>query len=303
LFHLVHDRIRPAAGAEVTVETNPGTASPDLLSSLKELGVTRLSIGVQSFSDRLLSRLGRSHDAAAAVTAFRQARSAGFGSVGIDLIYGIPDQTAAEWDHTIDAALTLGPDHLSLYALSIDPGSRLDALVRKGSVAPPDDEATAAMFGAAQHRVQDAGYVQYELSNFAKPSHACRHNLHYWDRGEYLGLGPSAWSFIGDRRWSNIPDVREYIERMHSGRPVTGEEEILGPGQARSERLLLGFRRTDGLDLAALVSAHGRRTRFSLKRQIDELSRNGFVETREGRLRLTSRGMLVSNEIIARLLP
>jgi oxygen-independent coproporphyrinogen-3 oxidase len=303
LFHCIGGLVRPAQEIEVTVETNPGTVTPAKLAFLKQLGVTRLSIGVQSFSDELLHRLGRRHHAHEAVTAVRLAKKAGFDTVGIDLMYGIPGQTADEWKDTIDNALALSPEHLSLYSLSIDEGSRLASLVRSGRFTLPDDDVAAGMYETAKHRVQEEGFRQYELSNFSLPSHECRHNLHYWDRREYIGLGPSAWSFIGDRRWANIPDVRQYIDRLRRAEPVIHQQDVVNDQQAAAESLFLGLRRTAGVDLVRYTGRLGEAAVDVLGERISTLSACGLVEIVQGRLRLTDRGMLLSNEAMARLLP
>ena len=303
LFQMITDRIPLDGSEEVSVEMNPRTASYSKLSCLKELGVDRISIGVQSFSDRILKELGRPHSAEDAFNAIELVRAAGFRSIGIDLIYGIPGQTEREWLDTVETALSVGPQHLSLYNLSVDEGSRFADLARSGSLALPDEDAAARMYESSRLQVIDAGYEQYELSNFALQSHACRHNLHYWDRGEYVGLGPSAWSFIGDRRWMNISDLSSYVDRLRRGLPVATDAETISAEQADSERMFLGLRRTRGYDLTAHAALYRDRERTAIQQEIDQLFKNGLIELAPGGHRLTARGILLSNEIMERLIP
>lgn len=289
--------------AEVSMEMNPGTANDAKLSLLRTLGVTRVSIGVQSFSDRLLTILGRQHTSADAVAAVRLAKAAGLPSVGIDLLYGIPGQSRDEWRATIDVALELRPDHLSFYALSLEQGSRFLVRAEEGDFALPDDECVAEMYEFARRCVLEAGYAQYELSNFALPSHACRHNQHYWNRGEYLGLGPSASSFVSRRRWTNVRSVGTYIDLLRQGRSVMADEELVTFMQAASERLFLGLRKTEGIDLKEYLEHYRSHDWPMFAEQIRLLSNAGLILNEDGRLRLSARGMLMSNEVMARLIP
>lgn len=304
LFSMIRTHLAPDFPQEVSIEMNPGTASSVKLELLKLLGITRLSIGIQSFDNELLCRLGRTHTAEGAQEAFRMARNAGFESIGLDLIYGIPGQRLDEWRETLTTAIALGPEHVSLYCLSLDEGSRLAADVRAGRLSLPSDDRTADIYETSRRKLLAAGYEQYELSNFARPSHACRHNLHYWKRGEYLGFGPSAWSFLGNRRWMNVRDLRNYTERSEAGSPLVGEEETISASQAAAERLFLGLRMTEGISLPELAWKFDQRSqRISLEDRIRSLAAGGLVTTVDGRLRLTPRGMLVSNEVMEHLTP
>ncbi len=300
LLTQVHERLPQQEDRECTVEANPESASFGKLSLLRDMGVNRLSLGIQSLSDQDLVLLGRPHTSREGMDAFENARRAGFPSVGMDLIYGIPGQTQKEWENSLRGTIGLGPDHLSIYALSVDEGSRLAADLQAGRVAPPDDDVAAGMYESALDILAASGFEQYELSNFARPSHVCRHNSNYWDRGEYLGLGASAWSFIGSRRSRNIADLHAYQERIRDGEAVVDFEEDIGPEDAGVEALFLGLRRTTGIDLAAC--AEQLREQGFLKR-VNALIADGFVEVQRGRLCLTPRGMLLSNEAIERMLP
>ena len=194
-FPIIEDNV------EFSVEANPYTVTSEKLSFLLAQGVNRLSLGVQSFSDEILQTLGRLHTGEQAANAFRLARIAGFRNIGIDLIYGIPGQTVTHWEETLDAAIALNPEHVSAYSLSLDEGSQFLREAEAGRLTMPVDEVIAAMYERAVTKLNKEGYERYEISNFTLPGHECRHNMNYWDRGEYLGLGPGAWSFISGRRY------------------------------------------------------------------------------------------------------
>jgi oxygen-independent coproporphyrinogen III oxidase len=303
LFDLIEEHLSLTADAEITVESNPGTISTGTLDLLKERGVTRFSIGVQSFSDSVLASLGRTHSAGKAAAAVRAARAAGFGNIAIDLIYGIPGQTESQWQRTIEAALSLEPDHLSLYSLSLDEGSLLGRDARAGRFVLPDDEIVELMYGTAIRLLDRAGFRQYEISNFCVPGRECRHNCNYWDRGEYLGLGPGAWSFIDNRRSMAVANVIEYISRMTEGTSAVDTEEVLNREQSAAETLFLGLRRTAGIDLDHYGQLFGPDATNNLRKKIGKLEGSGLFQIENTRLMLTTRGFLLSNEAMASILP
>ena len=301
LFALLERRVRVHHIAEVTVEVNPAAAAPDVLQLLRRSGVTRLSIGVQSLADDVLAELGRVHTADQAVRAVRNAREAGFENIGIDLIYGVPHQTAEQWRTTLEEALRLAPEHLSAYCLSADAGSRLGEEVRTGAAALPGEEIAISMYRAAVQAIEGAGYRHYELSNFARPGQESRHNTNYWERGEYLGLGPGASSFLGNRRCANIPDVAAYCSRLQQGCSVAeGREELTGD-QAALEELLLGLRLTAGVDLGRYEERYGSERRDRLLLRVRELDPHRLLTIENGRLRLTDRGMVLAEEVLSRI--
>ncbi len=299
----LQERLLGGDERECTVEANPDSASSGKLHLLRALGFTRLSLGVQSFDDQELRLLGRQHTVRQAEDAFRSARQAGFPSVSMDLIYGIPGQDRISWERTLRRAVVLGPDHLSVYALTLDEGSRLADDVRHGRVATSDDELAAELYEQAVCLLAGEGYEQYELSSFARPSHACRHNMHYWDRGEHLGLGASAWSFLNGRRTRNISDLAAYTAGMQRGERIIDFEETVTKEEAAGESLMLGMRRTAGVDLAVCTGRFRDQDRQGIGARIEALSAEGLVEVRRGMLRFTPRGRLLANEVISRLLP
>jgi len=303
LFNLVEEHFGLAADAECTLEANPDTVSAKTLTLLKARGVTRLSIGVQSFDDSVLVSLGRPHTASGALTAVRAARAAGFGNVGIDLIYGVPGQTEEQWQRTLESSLSLEPEHLSIYGLSFDEGSRLSSEAKAGRVALPDEDVVARMYVTAAQRLAEAGYRQYEISNFCIPGRECRHNSNYWDRGEYVGFGPGAWSFIGNSRSATIANVSEYIARMTKGMNAVETTDVPDFDQAASEMLFLGLRRTTGMDLRHFEQLFGSDATDDLMKRIGKLDGSGLFKIDNSRLSLTMRGFLLSNEVLSALLP
>jgi len=303
LFCLINDHVQISQGAEITIEANPNTIDASKLVQLKHLGATRISIGAQSFSNSILTMLGRSHTAGQVIESVYAARSAGFESIGIDLIFGIPGQTEEQWLKTLEDACSLGPKHISAYGLSIDEGSRWYCDGRKGTIGPLDD-ASAAMYVSAIDTLHARGYHQYEISNFCIPGYECRHNVNYWDRGEYIGLGPASWSFIRNDRWANIDDTDQYISRLKNCCSPKDRNTIesVNRKQAAIERLFLGLRKTAGIDLACYGSLLGPEELDDLYERIRDLERRGLVKHQTGALQLTRQGMLLSNAVLAQMI-
>ena len=288
-----------APDAEVTLEANPETVTLARLEAFKAAGVTRLSFGVQSFRDEELVRLSRLHSAARATEAFQMARAAGFDNISLDLMMWLPQQSVAAWNESVDALIALGPDHASMYLLEIYPNAPLrDAMARGQWSQAPDDDA-ADMYLSGLDRMDNAGYVQYEISNVARPGRESRHNLKYWTDGEWVGLGCGAHSTRGGVRWKNLPATEEYISTVSSGSAPGCERRVLSADERLEEALFMGLRLTAGIDLHAVRARHG----------VDVWSRFGedlqpFVDAGvlnyDGRsVRMTREGMLVSNEVMA----
>ncbi len=293
-FHVSED-------AEITVEANPNSVTEENLAVLQERGVNRLSLGVQSFSAGILRTLGRLHTAAEAENSFHLARNAGFQNIGIDLIYGIPEQTMTQWEDAVDAAIRLRPEHLSIYSLSLDDGSLFKKKAEDGTLSLLDDDLAADMYEYAVALFERSGYRRYEISNFAIPGFECLHNLNYWERGEYLGLGPGAWSFISGRRYHNIADTGEYARRLAGGISVVADSERPGSEQASRETVLLSLRTVKGMDLGRYRKEYGPHLLKRLQTNMAPLVAAGLLEEKEGRVILTDRGILLSNEALARL--
>lgn len=298
----VHRHADLSEAVEMTVEANPNTLSPSKLALLLDGGANRLSLGVQSFDDDMLSWLGRIHTGEQAKRAFRSARDAGFANISIDLIYGVPGLTMERWYATLESALRLQPDHVSAYALSIDGGSMLQDDVRTGKVALPDDDTVALQYKALVTRLDREGLEQYELANFARPGAECRHNENYWARGEYLGIGPGAWSFLGERRTMNIADIGAYISLLDRSAPFVADAEVLNCAQAAVEVLMLGLRTRKGVDLGRYAARFGASAQDALSERVAALAPTGLYALTDGVLRLTDRGMLLSHDALARII-
>lgn len=239
-----------AEAAEITLEANPGALDSSHLPGYRAAGINRLSIGVQSFDDRELALLSRVHDAAEARAALAAARRAGFENLSLDLIFALPGQSLASWQRSLQLALDLGPEHLSLYSLTIEPETPLHREVAAGRLFPCDEELEREMLLASKETLEAAGYGHYEISNYARPGREARHNRHYWAGEPYLGLGPAAHSFSGDERWWNARDLHRYIREAAEGRIAPDGREQIGRTEAMGEMLLLGLRRAEGIDLA-----------------------------------------------------
>jgi oxygen-independent coproporphyrinogen-3 oxidase len=288
---------------EWTVELNPASVNPELLGTLRELGVNRLSIGVQSFNDDTLSRIGRRHSAAAACGAVHMAGDTGFDNTGIDLIAGLPGVSPDEWLQTLECAVSLGLKHLSVYALSLEPGTLLSQRASQG-LTIPDDDAQLAALEQAERVLSPAGFVRYELSNYALPGFECRHNLGVWRGNDYLGLGPAAASRIGYRRWTNTEDLADYIEALAENREPPRTREQLSAGDDAVERTVFALRLNEGLDPFADADRFpALRDRADLwEERLESLSRRGIAERGGRRWRLTERGREVCDAAIRELL-
>lgn len=277
--------------AEITIEANPESATAERLGVLREAGANRVSIGAQSFSDRVLRMLGRWHDAATTKNAVAAARSAGFANLNLDLIYGMPGETDDDWARSLDETIALEPDHVSCYALTIEGATQFGADVAGGRMPAPDEDVQAARYETALDALHTAGYAHYELSNWGLPA---RHNLVYWTQGEYIGLGAGAHSHLdGVRSW-NRKNPRTYVDDPTRAREG---EERLGGAAREAEWLQLRLRLIDGVDLREAEQRLGRELHIAA----GYLQENGLVAVDGERLRLTRRGMLLENQVAIRL--
>lgn len=302
LVDVLRGSFKVASKAEVTVEANPGTVDVDGMRTLGNAGVTRVSIGVQSLDDADLRWLGRAHSSRDALAAYHAARSARIGSVSIDLMRGLPGHTPESWGRTLERVVSLEPDHVSCYGLTVDEGTKLYAMQERGEFTLPDEDTQLALVDVTEEILGRHGLRRYEVSNWAKARHECLHNLNYWHNGAYLGLGAGAWSHVGGRRWGNVPDVREYMARIARGEEPLGESEELRGWEQAAETAMLGLRLVAGLrweDLAARIEPEQRqRLRLCLKELADE----GLVRFDNGVVGPTRRGLLLLNQVGVRLL-
>jgi putative oxygen-independent coproporphyrinogen III oxidase len=292
LIEHLRARFEVLPGAETTAEANPDTVDERSLATLRSIGITRLSLGVQSFDPAVLAALERVHPPESARGAYAAARAAGFDSVSLDLIYGASGEDEASWRRTLSEAVVLGPDHLSCYALTVEPSTPLGRKVALGLTPPPDPDLQADLYDIACGTLEEAGYRHYEVSNWARPGQESVHNLGYWERRPYLGLGAGAHSYRDGRRWWNVRPPGRYIELIGGGRPATGGEERLGPEEDRMEGLLLSLRQAAGAPAERLPAEAA-----------EDLVARGLATMAAGRLSLTDRGMLLANEVVLALAP
>lgn len=286
------------ADLEFTVEANPETVTPELAETLISGGVNRMSIGAQSFDPALLKQLERWHDPANVVRSVRILRDAGIDNLNLDLIFGIPTETTEQWKRDLDAALALEPEHFSCYGLMYEPNTALTKKLRQGSIARIEEDDEAAMYEATRARLTEAGYEQYEISNFARPGRACRHNLLYWRNENWWALGPSASGHVDGLRWKNVPRLGDYLARGPLS-PVVDVEQ-LDPTASIGEWLMLRLRMTAGIprqELDARLAANDAR-RDTIERFVND----GLLAWRDDALRFTNEGVLLADTVLSELM-
>jgi len=283
---------------EITMEVNPGDVSAEYFQQLHKRGINRLNIGIQSFNNSLLKFLGRRHSAEEAIAAMDAARQAGFDNIGIDLIYGVYGQNMKTWKETLNKALSFSPEHLSCYQLSLDEKTPLYKQYRKESVQLPAENEALDFFMTTSKILTNAGYIHYEVSNFARTdSLKSRHNMKYWRHAPYLGLGPAAHSFLDSRRWWNKADVKAYLNAVGEGKKPVDKSESLSTEQLAMEALFLSMRTKDGINLKQYKNRFGADILVDKKQVIDELMKNGLLVLKDGRLKPTLDGMAVADSL------
>ena len=290
-----------AGDTEITLEANPESASVEALQGFREAGINRLSFGVQSFHDAELRRLGRLHSSATARLAVARARAAGFNNLSLDLMMWLPGQSKADWLVSVEALIEVAPDHASLYLLEIYPNAPLkDEMARAGWSVAPDDDA-AEMYLEGLGRLDRAGYQQYEISNVARSAaRRARHNLKYWQEGEWIGFGCGAHSTYGRDRWRTLNSTVEYVDRIAAGADVRLDLRSLGPQERLEEALFMGLRLVDGLDLFAMRQRHDIDIWARYGQDLRPFAQAGLLVHEPGRrLALTRAGMLLANEVMS----
>ena len=292
------------ADAEVTIEANPGTLTREKLAGYRFAGVNRLSLGVQSFDDATLSLLGRIHTARQALDAFSAARGAGFANIGIDLIHSLPGQTPAMWRSALERATDLAPEHVSAYGLSIEEGTPFFRMEERGELPLPGEEEAAAMFRQTGETLGRSRFEHYEISNFARPGFRSRHNQVYWRRGNYLGFGAGAHSFLRTPgfgvRWKNPDVVAPYLVAVAGSLLPEEDRQLLALRDALSEAFFLGLRLLEGVDLSSLVCEFGPAVEEYFAAPIRELTGQGLLTESAGRLHLSSKAIIFANRVFSR---
>ncbi|MDQ3963070.1 MAG: radical SAM family heme chaperone HemW [Actinomycetota bacterium] len=298
---LILDAVRTTVGiapdAEITVEANPETVDEAYFEALLIAGFNRVSLGIQSLAPGVLAALGRTHSATRGLDALAAARSAGFADVNADLIYGSPWEKDGDWHRSLEGVIAAGPQHVSAYALTVEAGTPLATMVATGRVPDVDPDVQADRHVVADAVLGAAGYERYEISNWAKPGHACAHNLVYWCAGDYLGFGAGAHGHLDGTRYWNTRLPRDFIAAVTSGATTRAGEEHLHNDERAGEALMLGLRLSSGVDLVAFEARFGRPSIETRRLRIEALITSGLVELADRHLRLTARGTMLANEV------
>jgi oxygen-independent coproporphyrinogen-3 oxidase len=299
LLKAVMESLPVSPEAEITTEANPGTMDTRHLAVLREAGFNRISFGVQSFDPGLLKTLDRIHSADEGKNAVRAARDAGFENVSIDLMFALPRQAKSQWQATLDQAFALGTDHISLYSLIVEEGTGFYTLYRKGRLPLPDEDTAAEMFQMAIDSAEAAGFVQYEISNFARPGRECRHNVHYWRNEPYYGFGCGAVSYLDGSRCTRVKSPVKYAEMVDAGADLVIDCETSTPVDAMAETMMLGLRLTrEGIDCVRFAQRFGVDPRDRYAVDIDRFVERGLLEVEGDNLRLTKCGVFLANEVM-----
>ena len=296
LFNCLIDNFAISPSAEITVEANPRTLRRQGIETMVSSGVNRISIGVQSLNDAELKTLGRIHTAEDALGSIDLVKEAGITNFSIDLMYGIPGQTMDSWHKSISVAIAYSPSHISTYELTPEQNTPLSELISSGEIIMPDEELVLEMYNHAIDHFEGSGYEHYEISNFALPGFKCVHNLNCWNRGEYIGAGAGAHSFIGNVRSMNTKDLREYLKSLAEGKMPVLESATLLPVDIQKEYFFLGLRKMDGINIMK-----AKELGLDLLHAAKELLDEGLLDIKHGNVRLTRRGTVLSNSIIVRL--
>ncbi|MEK7279069.1 MAG: radical SAM family heme chaperone HemW [Nitrospirota bacterium] len=288
-------------GIEITIEANPDTLDKRTLEKLRHAWINRISIGVQSLSDKYLKLLGRSHDADRVRRIFKVCRSTGFKNISLDLIYALPDQRINEWLLTVREAISLSPEHISIYCLTIDKGTVLYDRLKKGQISPLSEEDQIEMYLAAAGMLEKAGYFHYEISNFCLPGRSSRHNMLYWDRGEYLAIGAGAHSYIGNSRFCNTDSIERYMAGIDSGH-TDNKEELLTVEDQFIDAVIFGLRKTEGIDLDDIRRRFDLDPLLTFRAEIEALITEDMITLSSSKLRLTRKGILLADHISQKFL-
>jgi oxygen-independent coproporphyrinogen-3 oxidase len=307
LFICLKDNFSFSPDIEITIEANPGTINESKINTLFSLGVNRLSIGIQSFNDNELKVLGRIHSSEDALSSIEMIKNAGINNFSVDLMYGIPGQTMESWRDSLLKASGGSPRHISTYELTVEEKTSLSRFIESGKVIMPEEDLILEMYNHAIDYLGGCGYKQYEISNFAIPGFECMHNLNYWERGEYIGAGAGAHSFINEIRSMNTKDIKSYIETLTEGKSVEMESIRLFPIEALKEFIFLGLRKIEGINInetPLFIPTLVRGDVGGCNSILDaskELTTEGYLEFDRGYLRLTRKGLVISNTVIVKL--
>ncbi len=298
IFDVLYRHYNISSDTEISIECNPGTLDKAKLDEFKKLPINRLSFGVQSFIDEELKYLTRIHTAEEAITSVKAAQDTGFDNINIDLIFALPNQSMQSWQYNLNKATELGTQHISAYSLIFEEGTALYTMRKNGKAKQADIELEQEMYEYTMEFLAKNGYIQYEISNYSKPGYECRHNLKYWTLEEYIAFGPSASSYIGDKRWTNVKNIGKYIELVDSGRDSYDFIETIDKDTSITEHIFLGLR-SKGVNYAEFQKRYNINFHEKYSSPIELLLKNGYAVTSSEKLSLTRKGYAVCDEIVA----
>ncbi len=302
IFDAIRECFVIAEDAEITIEANPGTVTREKLSAYRACGINRISFGLQSVKNEELQLLGRIHTYEAFTESYRLARACGFSNINVDLISAIPKQTVASWEETLQTVIRLKPEHISAYSLIVEEGTPFAKLYGKGCPKEqdlPDEDAEREMYYLTGKLLKEAGYHRYEISNYAKEGKECRHNIGYWERTDYLGVGLGAASLLDNVRYTNTTDLTEYLRYADWPDRLRRQKEVLSVTEQMEEFFFLGLRKTEGISLSEFEALYGEPLMVRYGEQIERLRQEGLLEVQGNRMRLTHRGVDVSNYVFS----
>ena len=297
LLHAIHRIVPLASNVEFTVEANPDGVSDEQLRVLKQWGVNRLSFGVQTFDDELLTRIGRTHTKETAIETIERAHELGFHNINIDLMYGLPTQTIAQLKETLQMTFSLPIQHVSAYSLIIEPKTVFYNLMKKNTLSLPSQEEEAYMYEIVMEQMEKHGYVQYELSNYAQKGLYSRHNMTYWNNEYYYGFGAGAHSYMNGVRYVNVGSIKKYIQLIEHGKLPYVDTHVVSKEEQMEEHMFLGLRKTEGVSKREFLARYGKTVHEVFSEAIARQKRNGLLEETDEAIVLTHRGKLLGNEV------
>lgn len=299
IFETLYNNYNISSDTEITIEANPGTLDTKKLAEFKNLPINRISFGVQSFIDEELKYLTRIHDSSHAISSIKSAQDAGFTNINLDLIFALPNQTPENWEYNLEKAVSLNTQHISAYSLIFEEGTPLFTMREAGKAKQADIELEQDMYEYTMDYMETNGYKQYEISNYSKPGYECRHNLKYWTLEEYIAFGPSASSYIGSKRWTNVKNIGRYIELIDSGKDAYDFTEVIDKNKSITEHIFLGLR-SRGIIFSEFKSSYSIDFAKQYSVPIDILLKNGYAKITSEKLYLTKKGYAVCDEIAAK---
>ncbi|AEV69324.1 radical SAM family heme chaperone HemW [Acetivibrio clariflavus] len=297
VMHLIYKEFCIDKEAEISIEANPGTLTVEKLKTYKDIGINRISIGLQAWQDTILKRLGRIHTSEEFEQNFKAARKIGFDNINVDLIFGIPGQTVEDWRYTLEMVTALEPEHLSCYSLKIEEGTVFGNMLERGELVPLEDDIDREMYSFCKDYLLKKGYRHYEISNFAKPGFTCRHNLIYWQAEEYIGFGTGAHSFFESARFNNKYDLEGYINDIKEGKAVSENFEFINEKERMAEFMILGLRLIDGVRMEDFRRRFNEEIHKVYGHQIDRMVEKNLLTVKDGRIALSSLGLDFANQV------